>query len=220
MGEVQGPSPGARFVLVNPGGTRVASPWIYAGEAVPRSRVQDIYFVGKLKAPRKHHLHAFVLAREDDPDALYLVAFDVSKRGDDQSGSRYYYATVNLRWGLCAKIGRSDYICPTRAAADMIRGFVDRVVLVPVRPFDPLEDAEVREAFRALVLELADELRRAAKAGRREVVDRARALVEGPEGRRLADIYGGRLIRPLADAVAEATEVIGSGGVKEAPREG
>ena len=197
MGELYGPPEGARFALVKLGGAR-CSPAILAG----RAAVNSVCFASRLPKAKtsrsRGRLLAFVLAQEGDPDALYLVSFDVA------SARARYLAERELERGLCAKVGRSTYVCPSRRAALAAAQYADRAVIAPAKPLDLAVAQEVRAAAEEAARALARKARAAEAAARRYWAELARSLLEGEEGRRLARILGGGVLEPLAEVAAPA----------------
>ena len=160
------PPPQAKYVVVNPGGPghRMTTSRYVARAYKQPGDLRDVYFVDWLSSRALTEMVTLAIVGESDPRALFLVAYDVGSRAG--RGLAYYRISEALRGALCARVGRSAYICPSRAPAEEVAKYAARVAAVPVVPATVEAERRVREALAAAVADAGDLLRLALSSRR------------------------------------------------------
>ena len=148
-----------------------------SGRYKSQEELRDVHVVDRVRGNVASRLLVY-RAAEGDPDALYLISFDIPKLvkrdGDLRKPSREYSAIAErMLERLCARIDNSTYLCP-EDASDVPRRYTGKVEVAKVVPFNDEARRETVAALETAVDALAEEMERIKLRGR--AIEKARRL--------------------------------------------
>lgn len=178
-----------------------------SGRYKSQEELRDVHFVDRVRGKVARKLLVF-RAAEGDPDALYLISFDIPKVRKRDGGlrkpSREYSAIAEgMLERLCARIDNSTYLCP-EDASDVPRRYTDKVEVVKVVPANDAARQAASAALEAAAELLAAKMESVEPRGR--AVEKARRLAALKVPDALAKYVSSEVLGRLEEARRELAQ--------------